>query len=575
MDFQRVFLFAGLAMVLMLLWQSWIQYDAATNPIISEEGNGLKATGSTGGVLGGSLPDAGQDLPKLPDASTAGQTTAGKEIFESADTISQGGERVVVETDVLRAVIDTRGGDLRVLDLLTYPVSLEEPDNPFRLLKDTPEETFVIQSGLLGSPEAGLPNHKETLFSSVSPTFRLESGENVTATLVWSDGDGVVYRKLYTFYRDSYFFDITFEIENGSSKQWTGFLYGQIKRTEPPQEGKMGFFGRLPSYSGGAIYTAEDKYDKIKFGEMREGSFAKKTSGGWIAMLQHYFVGAILLSDDSNYELYSQVIKSPSGSDNNQYNLGFTRQEPTLIAPGGAGSVGARLYVGPKEQKRMITADQKLELTVDYGWLTPLSSPLFWLMTYINKVFQNWGVSILLLTLLVKLAFYPLSAASYKSMARMKKLGPRMKTLKERYSDDKQKFQQEMMAIYKKEKVNPLGGCLPILIQIPVFIALYWVLLESVELRQAPFALWIKDLSIQDPYYVLPILMGVSMFAQQFLNPTPPDPIQQKIMMALPVVFTFFFLWFPAGLVLYWLANNVLSISQQWFITRKIESAKT
>ena len=575
MDFQRVFLFAGLAMVLMLLWQSWIQYDTENNPTIYSENNASETPRPTDKAASTTVNNASQDLPKLPKTATTSQSVVDKEVFEDGAVISQEGEQVVVETDVLRAVINTKGGDLRVLDLLTYPVSLEELDNPFRLLKDTPEEKFIIQSGLLGATPLGFPNHQETLFSSISPTLRIESSDNVTATLVWNGPDGVIYRKLYTFYRDSYFFDLTFEIENGSSRQWAGFLYGQIKRTEPPAEGKMGFFGRLPSYSGGAIYTAEDKYDKIKFGDMLDGRLAKKTSGGWIAMLQHYFVGAILLSDSSNYELYSQVIKSPNGPEYNQYNLGFTRQEPTLIESGSTGSVGARLYVGPKEQKRMVKAEQKLELTVDYGWLTPLSSPLFWLMTYINKVFHNWGVSILLLTLLVKLAFYPLSAASYKSMARMKKLGPRMKTLKERYSDDKQKFQQEMMAIYKKEKVNPLGGCLPILIQIPVFIALYWVLLESVELRQAPFALWIKDLSIQDPYYVLPILMGASMFAQMFLNPTPPDPIQQKIMMALPVVFTFFFLWFPAGLVLYWLANNVLSITQQWFITRKIESAKT
>ena len=334
----------------------------------------------------------------------------------------------------------------------------------------------------------------------------------------------------------------------------------------------MGFLGRLPSYKGGAIYTPDEKYDKIKFGHMRDGDLSRATTTGWVAMLQHYFVGAFLLPEQSSYELYSSVTQRNSQP---RYHLGFKHAKPVVVGTGSKAVVGARLYVGPKEQQRMREAGQKFELTVDYGWFTPLSSPLFWLMTYINKVFQNWGVSILLLTFIVKLVFFPLSAASYKSMARMKKLGPRMKTLKERYGDDKQKFQQEMMAIYKKEKVNPLGGCLPILIQIPVFIALYWVLLESVELRQAPFALWIRDLSIPDPFYVLPILMGASMFGQQLLNPTPPDPIQAKIMMALPVVFTVFFLWFPAGLVLYWLANNVLSITQQWLITRKIEAAKT
>ena len=401
---------------------------------------------------------------------------------------------------------------------------------------------------------------------------RLGVNDSVTATLEWRAPDGITYRKLYTFYRNSYFFDLRFEVDNASGEEWSGYLYGQLLRTEVVQTGKIGFLGRLPSYIGGAIYTPEEKYDKIKFAHMRDGNLSQRTSTGWVAMLQHYFVAAFLLPEASDYEFYSSV------TDHNReprYHLGFKHLQPSVVAAGYLGSVGTRLYVGPKEQQRLTTADQKLELTVDYGWLTPLSSPLFWLMTYINKFFHNWGVSILLLTLLVKLAFYPLSAASYKSMARMKNLAPRMKTLKERYGDDKQKFQQEMMAIYKKEKVNPLGGCLPIVIQIPVFIALYWVLLESVELRQAPFALWLQDLSIPDPYFVLPILMGASMFGQQLLNPTPPDPMQAKIMMALPVVFTVFFLWFPAGLVLYWLANNVLSIAQQWHITRKIASAKT
>jgi YidC/Oxa1 family membrane protein insertase len=569
MDFQRLVLLAGLALVLMLLWQSWLQYDTERNPTITMEQEPIATDGSPTETASNAEWGNKADIPSVPSTPAASPSTS-TAAPPVPRTVVESAQRVVVETDLLRVEIDTQGGDLRVLELLTYPVSIDKPEQPFRLLNDASSDLFLMQSGLLGSGRE-LPNH-HTLFRPERLAYRLGMNDSVTATLEWSAPGGITYRKLYTFHRNSYFFDLRFEVDNASSEEWSGYLYGQLLRTEVTQKGKIGFLGRLPSYIGGAIYTPAEKYDKIKFGHMRDGNLSQRTSTGWVAMLQHYFVGAFLLPEASNYEFYSTVTDYHSEP---RYHLGFKHLQPSVVAAGRQGSVDARLYVGPKEQQRLKTAAQKLELTVDYGWLTPLSSPLFWLMTYINKFFHNWGVSILLLTLLVKLAFYPLSAASYKSMARMKNLAPRMKTLKERYGDDKQKFQQEMMAIYKKEKVNPLGGCLPIVIQIPVFIALYWVLLESVELRQAPFALWLQDLSIPDPYFVLPILMGASMFGQQLLNPTPPDPMQAKIMMALPVVFTVFFLWFPAGLVLYWLANNVLSIAQQWYITRKIASAKT
>jgi YidC/Oxa1 family membrane protein insertase len=284
-------------------------------------------------------------------------------------------------------------------------------------------------------------------------------------------------------------------------------------------------------------------------------------------MLQHYFVSAWLPEGSSNYQIYSGASTNTSQP---EYRIGFKHTDPVMIAPGQQGAIGTSLFVGPKEQKRLRKLGvEGIVLTVDFGWLTPVADPLFWLLEKIHSVVKNWGWAIILLTMLVKLIFLPLSAASYKSMAKMKKLQPRLATLKERYGDDKQKFQQEMMKLYKTEKVNPAGGCLPILVQIPVFIALYWVLLESVELRQAEWILWFKDLSLPDPYYVLPIIMGVSMLAQQLLNPAPVDPIQKKIMTALPIVFTVFFLWFPAGLVLYWVVNNLLSIAQQYFITKK------
>ena len=567
MDFQRLILFGALGMVLLLLWQSWLEYEADKN---STSFNTTATTESTTQNVGNNASKAdADDVPQAPTVSAA---------TESADTpspvpVSQSlpaERRIIVETDLVRAEIDTKGGDLRRLSLLTYPVSLEEPDVPFVLLNDSGADLFLIQDGLLSTGKDA-PNH-HTVFSTDRENVNLSPGaESVDVHLDWISEDGIRFRKTFTFFRNSYFVDVTFTVDNQSSQAWSGYRYSQILRTQvaEPSSG-LGFLGRLPSYKGGAIFTPEEKYQKIDFEDMYEANLARPTPSGWVAMLQHYFVGALLPSAGTGYEFYSNVTNRDTGP---RYMIGYKTTQPTVVPAGSAQELEGEIYIGPKETERMIKADNQLELTVDYGWLTPVSSPLFWVMTYINRVVNNWGVSIILLTLLVKLVFFPLSAASYKSMARMKKMQPRMQTLKERFGDDKQKFQQAMMEIYKKEKINPLGGCLPIVIQIPVFIALYWVLLESVELRQAPFALWIKDLSLQDPYYVLPILMGASMFGQQLLNPAPLDPMQQKIMMALPLVFTVFFLWFPSGLVLYWLVNNVLSIAQQWVITRKIQAA--
>ena len=568
MDFQRLILFGALGMVLLLLWQSWLEYEADKNGTSFNAATSAQSATTQGAnnASGGSQAD---DVPQAPTASAAVESTD----IPSTVPVSQSlpaERRVVVETDLIHAEIDTKGGDLRHLSLLTYPVSLEEPDTPFVLLNDKGADLFLIQDGLL-SADKDTPNH-HTVFSTDRENVTLAPGaDSVEVHLDWTSEEGVWFRKTFTFFRNSYFVDVTFTVDNQSGETWSGYRYSQILRTQvaEPSSG-LGFLTRLPSYKGGAIFTPEDKYQKIDFEEMYEANLARPTPSGWVAMLQHYFVGALLPDAGTGYEFYSNVTNRDTGP---RYLIGYKTTQPTVVPAGSSQELDGEMYIGPKETERMIKADNQLELTVDYGWLTPVSSPLFWVMTYINRVVNNWGVSIILLTLLVKLVFFPLSAASYKSMARMKKMQPRMQTLKERFGDDKQKFQQAMMEIYKKEKINPLGGCLPIVIQIPVFIALYWVLLESVELRQAPFALWIKDLSLQDPYYVLPILMGASMFGQQLLNPAPLDPMQQKIMMALPLVFTIFFLWFPSGLVLYWLVNNVLSIAQQWVITRKIQAA--
>ncbi len=565
MDFQRSLLFVALGLVLFLLWQSWEIKQQGVVAVSSEVSvEGLPATPSPT-ASPGSEAVPGAPLPE--EGASPAQMTVEVPGSQLAST-----GRIMVETDLLEAEIDLMGGDLRSARLLQHTILTEESEIPFTLMTDSGDEVFIAQSGLVGRDrdlagnERDYPNHT-TQFSASQPAYRLGYNENtLVVQLEWSAPDGVVYKKIYTFHRDSYLIDLDFEVDNLSNTKWNGHLYSQFQRSRPLDEGGFGL-GRMPSYTGSAFYTPESRYEKYDFDDMSEQDLTLKSSGSWVAILQHYFVAAVLPQETVNQKLYSDVLPG------NRFSIGVTAVSPVTVPAGEQGKISSRLYIGPKDQDRLEAAAEGLVLTVDYGWLTPISSPLFWVLNNINKVVNNWGWSIVLLTLLIKLVFFPLSAASYKSMAKMKKLQPRLKTLKERYGDDKQKLNQAMMELYKKDKINPLGGCLPILIQIPVFIALYWVLLESVELRQAPFMLWIDDLSVMDPYYVLPILMGASMFAQQLLNPTPLDPTQKYIMMAMPAIFLVFFLWFPAGLVLYWLVNNVLSIGQQWYITAKFQKS--
>ncbi len=564
MDFQRLFLVGALVLVLTLLYQKWLMFEAETaDPQRSaqiETARGGEAVTLDTTAKATDVPSAPPVVTERANVSAPTPTVANR--APAANTR----QRVEVLTDLLRAELDTYGGDLRVLDLITYPEKLGAPDVPFRLLTDSGPDLYWVQNGLLGS-QSDLPNHHSE-YTATNKRYVLAEGKDRIEVPLHIEKDGVHYRKIYTFYRDSYYVDVRYEVQNNTNQEWRGYLYAQFVSTETSDDENTSFLGlgRLPSFTGGAIYTPDEKYKKIGFDDMREQPLVQKTTSGWVAMLQHYFVGALLAEKESQYEFYSLVNGTGATT---RYSMGYKHLEPLSVAAGRRGEMTARMFVGPKENKRLVEADRQLELAVDFGWLTPVSAPLFWLLTQIQRVVVNWGLSIVLLTALVKLVFFPLSAASYKSMAKMKKLGPRMKTLKERYGDDKQKFQQAMMEMYKKDKINPLGGCLPIVVQIPVFIALYWVLLESVELRQAPLALWIHDLSAPDPYYVLPILMGASMFVQQLLNPAPVDPMQANIMRILPIVFTLFFLWFPAGLVLYWLVNNLLSIAQQWFVMRK------
>ena len=564
MDFHRLFLVGALVLVLTLLYQKWLMFEAET---ADPQRSAQIETARGGEAVTLETTAKATDVPSAPPVVTEkANVSAPPPKLANRAPAANTRQRVEVITDLLRAELDTYGGDIRVLDLITYPEKLGAPDVPFRLLTDSGPDLYWVQNGLLGS-QSDLPNHHSE-YTATNKRYVLAEGKDRIEVPLHIEKDGVHYRKVYTFHRDSYYVDVRYEVQNNTNQEWRGYLYAQFVSTETSDDENTSFLGlgRLPSFTGGAIYTPDEKYKKIGFDDMREQPLVQKTTSGWVAMLQHYFVGALLAEKESQYEFYSLVNGTGATT---RYSMGYKHLEPLSVAAGRRGEMTARMFVGPKENKRLVEADRQLELAVDFGWLTPVSAPLFWLLTQIQRVVVNWGLSIVLLTALVKLVFFPLSAASYKSMAKMKKLGPRMKTLKERYGDDKQKVQQAMMEMYKKDKINPLGGCLPIVVQIPVFIALYWVLLESVELRQAPLALWIHDLSAPDPYYVLPILMGASMFVQQLLNPAPVDPMQANIMRILPIVFTLFFLWFPAGLVLYWLVNNLLSIAQQWFVMRK------
>jgi YidC/Oxa1 family membrane protein insertase len=555
MDFQRTLLLVALAFTLMMIYQRWIEENNPPQIVQTQPASGEVAPAAPQTV--------GADTPRAPEAISAPALPP--------VAAAPAGRKLIVETDLLRAEINTQGGDIVRLELLKYPVKVEKPDTPFVLLTEDAADLFLAQTGLIGSSDRQYPTHK-ALYQAEQDHYRLAPGqETLTVPLTWTAPDGVRYLKTLSFSRNRYDVRVDYEVDNRTAAPWSGFAYTQFVRTAPPKASGLAVFTMLPTYLGGAIYTPEERFDKIDFSEMEDSDLNREAEGGWVAMLQHYFVGAFFPGEAGKQRFYSRVAKDAAGV---RYTIGSHGLQPVMAAPGAHATLKTTLYAGPKEQERLKEQAEGFLLTVDFGWLTPVAAPLFWVLKFLHSVVRNWGWAIILLTVLIKLAFFPLSAASYKSMAKMKNLQPRLQTLKERFGDDRAKLNQAMMELYKTEKINPMGGCLPILIQIPVFIALYWVLLESVELRQAPFALWWKDLSSPDPYFVLPLLMGATMFLQTWLNPSPLDPIQQKVMLAMPVMFTVFFLWFPAGLVLYWLVNNVLSIAQQWYITNKLAPKK-
>lgn len=471
------------------------------------------------------------------------------------------GGAVKVETDYLRADISTVGGDLRRLELKNHR-DTHDNSRDFVLFEDRPGQMYVAQTGLIGS---GLPNHR-SLFSARATAYHLADKEkSVEIRLEAIPNDGVTVAKIYRFQRSSYEIAVSYEITNGGAASIQPFGYFQLLRdgTPPAGDSKM-----LPTFTGAAVYTEKEKFQKIPFSDIDKGKtpYPKNSEDGWVAMLQHYFVSAWLPPEKAPREFYTRRLED------NLYAAGVIVPAGE-IAPGKSKTLSVTLYAGPEEPEKLSKIAPGLDLTVDYGWLTIIAVPLFWVLSWLHQWVGNWGVAIILLTILIKLLFYPLSEASYRSMAKMRVLAPKMQKLKDQYGNDRQRLQQAMMELYKTEKINPLGGCLPIVVQIPVFIALYWVLLASVELRHAPFYAWIHDLSTPDPWFVLPILMGATMIIQTRLNPEPPDPVQAKVMKIMPIAFSVFFFFFPAGLVLYWLVNNVLSIAQQWHINRVLERA--
>jgi YidC/Oxa1 family membrane protein insertase len=541
MDFQRIIAFVVFSFSSLMLWNAWQEYNHP-KPALTAQGTQQVAPDV-------SLPAPGKELQPSKPSELSSQTATGA--------------RAIVKTDLITAVIDANGGDIRDLTLDAYHQDVDKTKQ-LKLFEESSNHNYFAQSGFIGTD---LANHK-TVYELQPGEYDLKPGENDLKISMKAVQAGVEVVKTYTFHRGSYVVDVNYAVHNAGKTEVNGFPYFQFQRDEKKPDGESSY---VRGFTGPAMYTEEGKFQKIAFSDIEKGKqdYVKTAPDGWIGMVQHHFVAAWMTpnpADNARREFYTRALG------NEEVSAGMIM--PAIkVAPGETKTLDMRLYAGPQDQEKLKVLAHGLEHVVDYGWLTVIAYPLFLLVSWLNSIVHNWGVAIILLTVIVKMAFYPLSAASYKSMAQMRKLGPRLQQLKEHYGDDRQKMQEQMMKIYKEEKINPLGGCLPIVVQIPVFIALYWALMSAVELRQAPFILWIHDLSEPDPYYVLPLIMAATMFIQQRLSPKPPDPMQAKVMMFMPIAFSVMFFFFPSGLVLYWLSNNVLSILQQWRINTVIARA--
>ncbi len=540
MDNLRFVLFVLFVWLSFELWQAW-QVDYGPKPPAP-----VAAASQTPGS------------PGAPLSVGSASAVAGEALKE--------GQRIKITTDVLNIEIDSNGGDLRLVDLTTYPLAKDKPEVPVRLLDDQPAQLFISQSGFLGGEAGTVPNH-HSVWQAAATEYKLGPGqEELRVPLTWTNDKGVTVTKTYVFKKGSFLVEMEQQVSNQSPAPLKVAQYTQLQRKQPEKKTGSALSANSAdrAYVGGVLYTPTDKYEKIGFDDMKDKALDRNSKDGWVAMIQHYFMAAWIPTAGEEQHFYTKAL------DGQHFVIGAV--SPTVeVAPSASQTFKARMWVGPKLQRVLENVAPGLELTEDFGKLTFIAKPVFWLIEQFYKIFNNWGWGIVFATLLIKLLFYKLSESSYRSMANMRKLQPKLQQLKEQHGENKQAFNQAMMDLYRKEKVNPLGGCLPILVQMPVFISLYWVLSEAVELRQAPFIFWLQDLSDKDPYFILPVIYGVSMFIQQQLNPQPTDPMQAQVMKWLPVIFSFMFAFFPSGLVLYWVVNNVLSIFQQAYITKQVE----
>jgi YidC/Oxa1 family membrane protein insertase len=561
----RVFVWLALAAILVLNYQAWVHDYGALENAAAPRATATQAAHDTGGGLDTAVPQTFSTDTRAPPASPRpGSEPAASNTpsAESAERATSNAPHVHVRTDVLDMDISLTGGTLQKVDLLRYP-KVKGGSEPVRLMNEDSEESwYVLKTGLAG-PGDPHPTQFAT-FTSPNLEYDLGSAEQLTVPLTWTDGHGVTVTKTFTFRRGDYRIGLLYSVDNRSSAPWQAAIYAQILRYDPPSARSMLFNVEGNAFHGPAIYDGA-KYRKLKIDNAEDRHLAVEVRNGWLAALQHHFVSAIVPTPDT----MNRITLLTQGR---RFQLSTTGPLRT-VAPDTTGTFQETLFVGPKLQADLETAGPRLELVADYGVLTIIARPLFWLLGKVHALLGNWGVAIIAVTFLLKLAFYPLSEASGRSMAKMKTLSPRIKDLQETHKDDKDKLGRAMMELYKREKINPVAGCLPIIIQIPVFLAFYWVLLESVEMRQAPFVGWINDLSSRDPYFILPAIMAGAMLVQYKLNPTPPDPIQAKVFMIMPLVMSVTFAFFPAGLVLYWVTNTLLSIAQQWNINRRIGAA--
>ncbi len=563
MDITRYSLYIALAVITYLLLLAWQEdyppvVDDGSNSV--EFGN-LAEVGSVEGQANTSnTDDIPVEVPGTPNTVPVSQQTTAEQSVTNGTT---SGTVIDVTTDTLKLQIDLQGGDIIQLALPQYLKQLNVPDDPFVLMEQSRARSYVAQSGLIG--RNGIDSPSRANYQTSNSSFELSDSDNeLVVDLVTTNVDGIEIIKRYTFTRGSYLIGISYVVNNDSSADFRANAFGQIKRDGFDDPSSAGGFGR--TYLGFVSTSEEDPYIEVDFDDIDDGSESFETTGGWIGFSQHYFISAWVPDNESLNRFTTRK------NNLSQYFGEFTGAAFDVPA-NSVGQYNMQFYAGPKDQYVLADISPNLDLTIDYSFLWFLAAPIYWLLRQINSFIGNYGLSIIALTFVVKAFFYKLSETQYKSMAGMRRLMPKMQQLKESYGDDRMKLQQATMELYKKEKINPFGGCLPMLVQMPVFIALYWVLLESVELRHAPFMLWLQDLSVRDPFFILPLLMGATMYLQTSLSPAPADPMQAKVMKLMPVMMTVLFLWFPAGLVLYWLTNGLLGILQQWYITRKIEAA--